>query len=45
MLLILYNYYYDYYFSAKNAALRSRNEDWLAQNQDNVPEKGNMFPS
>jgi hypothetical protein len=25
-------------FSAKNAALRSKNKDWLARNQNNVSE-------
>jgi hypothetical protein len=25
-------------FSAKHAALRSKNKDWLARNQDNVSE-------
>jgi hypothetical protein len=30
-------------FSAKQAALRRKNKDWLARNQDNVSEWGNMF--
>ena len=30
-------------FSAKQAALRRKSKDWLAQNQDNVSEWGNMF--
>jgi len=29
-------------FSAKQAALRRKSKDWLAQNQDNVSEWGNM---
>ena len=29
-------------FSAKHAALRRKNKDWLAQNQDNVSECGDM---
>ena len=29
-------------FSAKHAALRSKIKDWLAQNQDNVSEWGDM---
>jgi len=29
-------------FSAKHEALRSKNKDWLAQNQDNVSEWGDM---
>ena len=29
-------------FSAKHAALRRKSKDWLAQNQDNVSEWGNM---
>ena len=29
-------------FSAKHAALRRKSKDWLAQNQDNVPEWGDM---
>ena len=29
-------------FSAKHAALRRKSKDWLAQNQDNVCEWGNM---
>ncbi len=29
-------------FSAKYAALRRKSKDWLAQNQDNVSEWGNM---
>jgi hypothetical protein len=29
-------------FSTKHAALRSKNKDWLAQNQNNVSEWGNM---
>ena len=32
-------------FSAKHAALRSKNTDWLAWNQDTVSEWGNMFPA
>jgi hypothetical protein len=31
-----------YCFSAKHAALRRKNKDWLAQNQDNVSEWGNV---
>jgi hypothetical protein len=31
------------WFSAKQAALRRKSKDWLAQNQDNVSEWGNMF--
>ena len=32
-----------YCFSAKHAAaLRRKSKDWLAQNQDNVPEWGDM---
>ena len=29
-------------FSAKHAALRRKNKDWLARNQDNVSEWGDM---
>jgi hypothetical protein len=29
-------------FSAKHTALRSKNKDWLARNQDNVSEWGDM---
>jgi hypothetical protein len=29
-------------FSAKNAALRRKSKDWLARNQDNVFEWGDM---
>ena len=29
-------------FSAKHAALRRKNKDWLARNQDNVSKWGNM---
>jgi hypothetical protein len=29
-------------FSAKHAALRRKNKDWLAQNQDNVSEWNDM---
>jgi len=29
-------------FTAKNAALRSKNKDWLAQNQNNVSEWSDM---
>ena len=29
-------------FSAKHAALRSKSKDWLAQNQNNVSEWGDM---
>ena len=29
-------------FSAKHTALRSKSKDWLAQNQDNVSERGDM---
>ena len=29
-------------FSAKHAALRRKNKDWLAWNQNNVPEWSNM---
>jgi hypothetical protein len=29
-------------FSAKHAALRSKNKDWLAQNQNNVSEWSDM---
>ena len=31
------------YFSAKHAALMRNIKDWLALNQDNVSEWGNMF--
>jgi len=31
-----------YYFSAKHAALKRESKDWLAQNQDNVSEWGDM---
>ena len=31
-----------YCFSAKHAALRRKSKDWLAQNQDNVSEWGDM---
>ena len=30
------------YFSAKYTALRRKSKDWLAQNQDNVSEWGDM---
>ena len=30
------------YFSAKHAALSRKSKDWLARNQDNVSEWGNM---
>jgi hypothetical protein len=30
-------------FSVKHAALRRKSKDWLARNQDNVPEWGDMF--
>jgi hypothetical protein len=30
-------------FSAKHAALRRKSKDWLARNQDNVSEWGDMF--
>ena len=29
-------------FSAKHATLRRKSKDWLARNQDNVPEWGDM---
>ena len=29
-------------FSAKHAALRRKSKDWLARNQDNVSERGDM---
>ena len=29
-------------FSAKHVVLRRKNKDWLARNQDNVSEWGNM---
>ena len=29
-------------FSAKHAALRRKSKDWLARNQDNVSESGDM---
>ena len=29
-------------FSAKNAALRRKNKDWLVRNQDDVPDLGDM---
>jgi hypothetical protein len=29
-------------FSARHAALRRKSKDWLAQNQDNASEWGNM---
>ena len=29
-------------FSAKHTALRRKNKEWLAQNQDNVSEQSNM---
>ena len=29
-------------FSARHAALRRNSKDWLARNQDNVSELGNM---
>jgi hypothetical protein len=29
-------------FTAKHAAIRRKNKDWLIQNQDNVPEWGDM---
>ena len=31
-----------YCFSAKHAAVKSNNKDWLARNQDNVFECGDM---
>jgi hypothetical protein len=31
-----------YYFFAKKATLRKKNKDWLARNQDNVSEWGDM---
>ena len=31
-----------YCFSAKQAALRRKSKDWLARNQDNVSEWGDM---
>ena len=31
-------------FTAKHAALRSKNKDWLAQNQNNVSERSNISP-
>ena len=30
-------------FSAKRAALRRKNKDWLARDRDNVSEWGNLF--
>jgi hypothetical protein len=30
------------YFSAKQAALRKKNKEWLARNQDNVSDWGDM---
>jgi hypothetical protein len=30
-------------FSAKHAALRRKRDNWLARNQDNVSESGDMF--
>ena len=30
-------------FSVNHAALRRKSKDWLAWNQDNVSESGNMF--
>ena len=30
-------------FSAKHAALRRKSKDWLARNQENVSEWGDMF--
>jgi hypothetical protein len=30
------------FFSTKHAALRRKDKDWLARNQDNVSEWGNM---
>jgi hypothetical protein len=30
------------YFSTKHAALRRKSKDWLARNQDNVSEWGDM---
>jgi hypothetical protein len=30
------------YFSSKHAALRRKSKDWLARNQDNVSEWGDM---
>ena len=30
-------------FSAKHAALRSKSKDWLARNQNNVSEWGDIF--
>ena len=32
-------------YSAKHAALRRKSKDWLAPNQDNVSEWGDMFTS
>ena len=32
-----------FFFSAKHAALRRKSKDWLAWNQDNVSEWGDMF--
>jgi hypothetical protein len=29
-------------FSTKHAALRTKSKDWLAQNQDNVSDRGDM---
>ena len=31
-------------FSARHAALRRKNKDWLARSQDNVPELGDICP-
>jgi hypothetical protein len=31
-----------YYFSTEHVALRSKCKDWLAMNQDNVPEWNDM---
>ena len=31
-------------FSAKHAALRRKSKDWMARNQNNVPEWSDMFP-
>jgi len=31
------------YFTAKHTTLRRKNKNWLAQNQDNVPEWGDKF--
>ena len=31
-------------FSAKHAALRRKNKDWLARNQDNVSVRRHVYP-